>query len=113
MEQNCISANNSFLDSVKNGKAEIAKAVTEQRRAIFKFWGSCVLFIFLGISASAIGIISWNFFKIQDAFYKDLAEQKKIESIQKEAVNNYHKKLMNSDAKELNKVINEWKNKNK
>lgn len=101
------------MDSVKNGKAEIEKAVTEQRRAIFTSWGNCVLFIFLGIVATAIGIISWNFFKIQDAFYKDLAEQKKIESIQKKAVADYRSQLMNADGKELQKIISEWNKKNK
>lgn len=111
--KNISTAEKSFLDTVKNGKAEITKAVAEQRRAIFKTWANCLLFIFLGILLTFVGTVGFNFFKIQDGFYKELAENKKLESIQKQAVADYKKALLaDPDHKELIKLIENWKKKN-
>lgn len=62
---------------------------------------------------TCIGTIGFNFFKIQDGFYKELAENKKLESIQKQAVEDYKKELMaDLDHKELTKLIDSWNKKN-
>lgn len=113
LEQNCISATTDFYSSVKSGKAEISKAVNEQRKAIFKTWSNVLLFLLAGSLFSFLGIFGYSFFKIQDGFYRELAENQKIESIRKEAVNEYKKELMNPDAKEISKMVEQWKKKNK
>lgn len=106
-------AEKSFLETVKNGKAEVTKAVAEQRKAIFKTWANCLLFIFVGIILTCIGTIGFNFFKIQDGFYKELAENKKLESIQKQAVEDYKNELYKDpDHKELTKLVDNWNKKN-
>lgn len=111
--KNISTAEKSFLETVKNGKADITKAVKEQRHAIFKTWSNCLLFILLGILLTFFGTVGVNFFKIQDGFYKELAENKKLESIQKQAVADYKKALLaDPDHKELTKLIENWKKKN-
>ena len=111
--KNISTAEKSFLDIVKNGKAEITKAVAEQRHAIFKTWSNCLLFIFLGILLTFVGTVGFNFFKIQDGFYKELAENQKLESIQKQAVEDYKKELYKDPKhKELTKLVENWKKKN-
>lgn len=113
ISQNISTAEKSFLETVKNGKADITKAVKEQRHAIFKTWSNCLLFIFLGILLTFVGTVGFNFFKIQDGFYKELAENKKLESIQKQAIEDYKKELMaDLDHKELTKLIDSWNKKN-
>jgi len=111
--KNISTAEKSFLETVKNGKTEIAKAVQEQKNAIFKSWANCLIFIGLGIFLTLGGTVAFNFFKIQDGFYKELAENKKLESIQKQAVADYKKALLaDPDHKELIKLIENWKKKN-
>lgn len=113
ISQNISTAEKSFLETVKNGKADITKAVKEQRHAIFKTWSNCLLFIFLGILLTFVGTVGFNFFKIQDGFYKELAENKKLESIQKQAIEDYKKELMaDLDHKELTKLVDSWNKKN-
>lgn len=114
VEKNCIEANRIFCDSVKSGKAEIQKAITEQRKAILKSWANVLLFILVGAICSCLGICGWNFFKIQDGFYKELAESKKLESIQNEAVKKYKAEIIaDKKHKEIDRLIKNWNKKNK
>ena len=111
--KNISTAEKSFLETVKNGKADITKAVKEQRHAIFKTWSNCLLFILLGILLTFFGTVGVNFFKIQDGFYKELAENKKLESIQKQAVEDYKNEILKDlEHKELTKLIESWNKKN-
>lgn len=111
--KNISTAEKSFLETVKNGKADITKAVKEQRHAIFKTWSNCLLFILLGILLTFVGTVGFNFFKIQDGFYKELAENKKLESIQKQAVEEYKKALLEDKKhKEIDRLIDTWNKKN-
>lgn len=113
ISKNISTAEKSFLDTVKNGKAEITQAVQEQRHAIFKSWANCLIFIFLGIFLTLTGTIAFNFFKIQDGFYKELAENKKLESIQKQAVEDYKKEILaDLEHKEITKLVDTWNKKN-
>lgn len=113
ISKNISTAERSFLETVKNGKAEIKKAVQEQRHAVFKTWSNCLLFILFGILLTFVGTVGFNFFKIQDGFYKELAENKKLESIQKQAVEDYKKEIMaDQDHKELTKLVDTWNKKN-
>ena len=114
VEKSCIEANRIFCDSVKSGKAEIQKAITEQRKAILKSWANVLLFILVGGICSCLGIFGWNFFKIQDGFYKELAESKKLESIQNEAVKKYKAEIIaDKKHKEIDRLIENWNKKNK
>lgn len=114
VEKSCIEANRIFCDSVKSGKSEIQKAVTEQRKAILKSWANVLLFILVGGICSFLGIFGWNFFKIQDGFYKELAESKKLESIQNEAVKKYKAEIIaDKKHKEIDRLIENWNKKNK
>lgn len=114
VEKSCIEANRIFCDSVKRGKAEIQKAITEQRKAILKSWANVLLFILIGGMCSCLGIFGWNFFKIQDGFYKELAESKKLESIQNEAVKKYKAEIIaDKKHKEIDRLIENWNKKNK
>lgn len=113
ISKNISTAEKSFLDTVKNGKTEIAKAVQEQKNAIFKTWGNCFFFILLGILLTFAGTVGFNFFKIQDGFYKELAENKKLESIQKQAVEDYKNEILKDlEHKELTKLVESWNKKN-
>nr|CDL67114.1 unnamed protein product [uncultured bacterium] len=112
-EQNFLAAEKKFLEVLKSGKEEVAKAVTKQRLAIFKTVSNCLAFILIGVFASFIGIFGYNFFKIQNGFFKELAETKKLESIRKEAVDEYKQELMNPDGKELAEIAQKWKKKYK
>ena len=114
VEKSCIEANRIFCDSVKSGKAEIQKAITEQRKEILKSWANVLLFILVGGICSCLGIFGWNFFKIQDGFYKELAESKKLESIQNEAVKKYKAEIIaDKKHKEIDRLIENWNQKNK
>lgn len=113
ISKNISTAEKSFLDTVKNGKAEITKAVQEQKNAIFKSWANCLIFIGLGIFLTLGGTVAFNFFKIQDGFYKELAENKKLESIQKQAVEDYKKEILaDQEHQELTKLVESWNKKN-
>lgn len=113
ISKNISTAEKSFLDTVKNGKAEITKAVQEQKNAIFKSWANCLIFIGLGIFLTLGGTVAFNFFKIQDGFYKELAENKKLESIQKQAVEDYKKEILaDQEHQELTKLVEAWNKKN-
>lgn len=98
---------------MKNGKADIKKAVDDQRQAIFKTWGNCFFFILLGILLTFVGTVGFNFFKIQNGFYKELAENKKLESIQKKAVEDYKKEILaDQEHKEITNLVDTWNKKN-
>lgn len=113
ISKNISTAESSFLETVKNGKAEIKKAVDDQRKAIFKTWGNCFFFILLGILLTFVGTVGFNFFKIQDGFYKELAENKKLESIQKQAVEDYKKEILaDQEHQELTNLVESWNKKN-
>ena len=110
VEKNICQANDLFVCSVRDGKKEIQEAVKEERKAVFKTWANCLLFILAGILASGIGIVSWNFFKVQDGFYKELAENKKLEQIQNKAVEKYISEVIKDpNAEELKRLANKWK----
>lgn len=98
---------------MKNGKAEITKAVNDQRKAIFKTWANCIFLIMIGILATFTGAVTYNFYKIGDGYYKELAENKKLESIQKQAVKDYKKEILEDQKhKELDNLIDSWNKKN-
>lgn len=113
ISQNISTAEKSFLETVKNGKTDITKAVAEQRKAIFKSWSNCLMFILIGAVVTACGAIGFNFMKIGNGYYKELAENHKLESIQKQAVEDYKKELYKDpNHKELTKLVDTWNKKN-
>lgn len=114
VEKNCLDANRIFCDSVKLGKKDIQVAVDEQRKAIFTTWSNILIFIFLGAMITFLGAVGFNFFKIQNNFYKELVEQKKIESIQKQAIKEYQNSMLEDNAhKELDRFVKKYNEKRK
>lgn len=108
VERNCIDANNLFCESVKERKADFAKTVEAEQKAFFKIKANIFVLIFAGIFASFLGIMGFEFFKIGNGYYKELVEKGKLESIQKQAVSEYKKDLINGDSEELNNLVKAW-----
>jgi hypothetical protein len=93
---------------------EETKKFNKELKAIkkthFSFLVNALMYIFLGIILTFVGTVGFNFFKIQDGFYKELAENKKLESIEKKAVAEY-KKTLTEEPKgiiELKKLELQW-----
>ena len=113
VEKNICQANDLFIQSVRDGKKEIQEAVKAEKKAVFKTWANCGVFIFLGCVICVLGILAWNFFKVQDGFYTELAESKKLEQIQKDAVKEYKAELLKDPKhKEITWLVDEWNRKN-
>lgn len=93
-------AEKSFLETVKNAKKEIAEAVREQRKAIFTSWGTCLGLVLIGGMCFCLGAFWWDYCRIKKELLNDLA----IERIQKDAVAEYKKELI-EDRDEINKII--------
>lgn len=108
VEQNCISANNSFLESVKNGKAEIKKAVDDERKAIFSTWSNVAIFIFLG---GFLTLFGYGIFQLHNQ-KNDLMNSWAESGVKSQIIKDYKKELMNADGKELSKLFEDWKKKN-
>ena len=89
ISKNISSAESLFLETVKNGKTEITKAYQEQRKAIFKSWANCLLFILIGGLCFCLGAFWWNYGRTKTELLQDLATKQ----IQKDAVEDYKKSL--------------------
>lgn len=97
---------NTLNEETKKFKEEL-KAV---KKTHFSFLANALMYIFLGIILTFVGTVGFNFFKIQDGFYKELAENKKLESIEKKAVAEY-KKTLTAEPKgiiELKELELQW-----
>lgn len=106
ISKNISSAESSFLETVKNGKAEITKAVNDQRKAIFKSWVNCLLFILIGGLCFCLGAFWWNYGTTKTELLQDLA----TEQIKKDAVADYKKTLTGkrNGIVELKELELEW-----
>lgn len=103
-----MAANNSFLKSVKNGKAEIKKAIDDERKAIFKTWSNIFVFIFLGVFLTVCGFAIFQLHNQKNDLMNSWAESEAKNQI----IKDYKQELMNKDGKEISKLVEAWKKKN-
>lgn len=93
---------------MKNGKAEIKKAVDDERKAIFSTWANVLIFIFLGAILTFCGYGLFQLHSQKNELLNSWAES----GAKNQIISEYKKELMKADGKELNKVIKDWQKKN-
>ncbi len=85
----------------------------EIKRTHFAFLSNALLYIFVGAVVAVLVYVGFYFTQLKKASLQELAENSAITSIEKKAVDNYKKEILQDlEHKELTKLVDSWNDKN-